>query len=243
MRLHRWLLNDDIVLNVELVVHIHNVNLDALAALVLAHLRAPLSSTSFHVSRDDPLHMEELLRVGSGLGVLHAGAARPTVGLLLNVLSGVRAANAPDSATATGGLRGRLVLALHANYRLRRLRLAWILMMQAAAVLVHVRTTLRLLLTALFAIVGLVNSTRMLVSAAVPVLHETLVSVAHTLLHAALKHIAVLNVLDLLVCSAARVSATVLLGVALVVAHVANVTVLIDRARLVRAFLARRHYL
>ena len=111
------LLNYDVVLNVELVVHIHDVYLDSLtrgiSALGLIPVRLLLSTirASVHIRWDYSLHMEELLVVLPALLVLHTGTL-PTISLLLDVLGRMRTSHTTSTTTATGGLGWRLVLLL-----------------------------------------------------------------------------------------------------------------------------------
>lgn len=67
------LLNYDIVLNVKLVVHVNDVDLNALSVLLTCSLRRRnlalillLLPLPFHVGWDDPLNVEELLLIGRG---------------------------------------------------------------------------------------------------------------------------------------------------------------------------------
>lgn len=60
------LLNYDVILNVELVVHVHDVYLDPLSFLLVPSLRHLRLSFPFHVCWDYSLHVEKLLLVCRG---------------------------------------------------------------------------------------------------------------------------------------------------------------------------------
>ena len=96
------LLNYDVVLNVELVVHINDVNLNSLArgsslGLVLRLRWASGGATRIQIRGDDSLHMEELLVVRTALLILHTLA---TISLLLDVLGRVGASQVTSGPTA-----------------------------------------------------------------------------------------------------------------------------------------------
>ena len=96
------LLNYDVVLNVELVVHIYDVNLNSLArgsslGLVLRLRWASSCATRIQIRGDNSLHMEELLVVRTAFLILHS---RATISLLLDILGRVRASHVATGATA-----------------------------------------------------------------------------------------------------------------------------------------------
>ena len=119
------LLNYDVVLNVELVVHVHNVDLHtALRACFASWVsasslwRLPRSST-LHIGWNDPLDVEILLLLllvittGSSLMFSTCGVSTSTIGLLLDILSWMLSTHRPTHTTyATLGLRGRGILAI-----------------------------------------------------------------------------------------------------------------------------------
>lgn len=118
------LLNYDVVLNVELVVHVHNVDLHtALRACFASWVsasslwRLPRSST-LHIGGNDPLDVEILLLLllvitGSSLLFSTCGVCTSTIGLLLDILSRVLSTHGTAHTTyATLGLIGRGILAI-----------------------------------------------------------------------------------------------------------------------------------
>ena len=120
-RPHR-LLNYDVVLNVELVMNIHYVNLHTLPIgallgpwrMLLVLLGTRLAS-SLHVRGNDPLHMEVLLVVGSilfcVLGTRVIDYSTASVGVLLDILGGM-VRSTTHATTPTHRLRRSLVVAL-----------------------------------------------------------------------------------------------------------------------------------
>ena len=113
------LLNYDIVLNVELVVHIHDVDLNTLTTrstlgMILRLGWSPSiarAATGLHIRRNNSLHMEKLLIVLPTLLVLHA---LPTISLMLDVLGWMRATHCATnpSISSASWLRWCLVVTL-----------------------------------------------------------------------------------------------------------------------------------
>ena len=189
------LLNYDVVLNVELVVHIHDVDLNALtgrpASLgLILRRRWPSSigctATCLHISWNDSLHMEELLVVLPALLILQT---LPTISLVLDVLSRVRATNCAThpAIPSASWLRRRLVVPLEHLW----------LVEYASSILVHVRAALEGLVHVALHALLIAGLKRLRV--AITVVHKALVSIAGSLFHPAFKHITVLDVLDLFV--------------------------------------------
>ena len=121
------LLNYDVVLNVELIVHVHNVDLHSLASprgCTFLLFASSSALVAVHVCRDDSLHMEILLLLVSTTRHLLVSLARAalhtslSISLLLDVLSWVSRATISNlgsthASSPTSRLRWGLILALH----------------------------------------------------------------------------------------------------------------------------------
>lgn len=119
MRRIRRLLNYDVVLNVELVMDIYDVDLNTLSRVAFIRAwcmlagRLGLARTSFHICWNNSLNVEELLVVVTVvvrspaffLVLPYVAPTTTTVGLLLNLLSGMSCNSAATScSTTTHGL-------------------------------------------------------------------------------------------------------------------------------------------
>lgn len=130
--------------------------------------------------------MEELLVVLPALLVLQT---LPTISLVLDVLSRVRATNCAThpAITSASWLGRRLVVPLEHLW----------LVEYASSVLVHVRAALEGLVHV--ALHALFTTSLEGLRVAITIVHKALVSIARSLFHPAFKHVTVLDVLDLFV--------------------------------------------